>query len=60
MPFRVNHLLFIINNLILLGMSAAVIRQPSRYVLYLVCGTGLILALNYEAIITTAKKILKR
>ena len=59
-PFRVNHLLFIINNLILLGMSAAVIRQPSRYVLYLVCGTGLILALNYEAIITTAKKILKR
>ena len=59
-PFRVNHLLFAANNVILLGMSTAIIKMPQRYVLYLVCGVGLILALNYEAIIVTAKKILKR
>ena len=59
-PFRVNHLLFAANNVILLGMSTAIIKMPQRYVLYLVCGVGLILALNYEAVIVTAKKILKR
>ena len=53
-------MLFAANNVILLGMSTAIIKMPQRYVLYLVCGVGLILALNYEAIIVTAKKILKR
>ncbi len=52
--------LFAANNVILLGMSTAIIKMPQRYVLYLVCGVGLILALNYEAVIVTAKKILKR
>ena len=59
-PFPVAHGKTLLNLLILTGMSWAVSSETASYPVYLVCGVLLTLALNYEAILKTAAKLLHR
>lgn len=59
-PFRVNHFKSLVNLLILVGMSLCIIFLFPFYPVYLVCGFVFLCAYNYEAILQTLKKILKR
>lgn len=59
-PFRVDYKRSIINTLILIGQSYAVIKQPMFYKVYLVCGFLFIAVYNFRALLSTARKLLKR
>lgn len=59
-PFRVDCTKTIVNTLVLIGMSFAVITQPMFYPAYLVCGFLFTMVYNYNALLSTAKKLLKR
>ena len=59
-PFKINHASFIINMLSLLGMSVLIIYQPAYYQFMLFFGFLFVLAINYEYIVVTVKRLLKR
>lgn len=59
-PFKINHVSFIINMLSLLGMSVLIIYQPAYYQFMLFFGFLFVLAINYEYIVVTVKRLLKR
>lgn len=58
--FKVRHFDFIINMLVLIGMSYAVIESPRFKIFYLVCGVIFVTSYNFEPIMMTVKKLLKR
>lgn len=59
-PFKVNYGSFAVNTAVLLALCAVVIKQPMYYPVYLVCGFLFVAVINYNAIITMMKKLLKR
>lgn len=58
--FKVNHIDFILNMFVLLVMSYAIIAQPKLKIFYLLCGLIFATAYNFQPIIMTVKKLLKR
>ncbi|MBE6840815.1 MAG: polysaccharide biosynthesis C-terminal domain-containing protein [Ruminococcus sp.] len=59
-PFKVNHTAFIGNIFVITAMSVVVIKQPPYYPAFLILGFLIVLTANFEPILLTAKKILKR
>lgn len=59
-PFAVNHRLFTVNMLVLLWMGVAVICGVSYYPLYLAAGVLFLCGINYPALLSTIRKVLKR
>ena len=58
--FKVNHIDFILNMFVLLVMSYAITAQPKLKIFYLLCGVIFATAYNFQPIIMTVKKLLKR
>jgi len=58
--FKVCHADFLLNMLVLLIMSYAVIASPKLKIFYLVCGLIFTTSYNFQPIIMTIKKLLKR
>lgn len=59
-PFRVDYTRTVINTLVLIGLSYAVISKPMFYPGYLICGFLFSAVYNYRALLSTIKKLLKR
>lgn len=59
-PFKVDYKKTILNTLVLIGLSYAVIEKPMFYQDYLVCGFLFVVVCNYRSLLATAKKLLKR
>ena len=59
-PFRFNPIKSILNTAALLVMCALMIFQPPLYMLWLVLLTLVICAGSYQAILDTAKKLMRR
>lgn len=58
--FKVNHMDFLLNMLMLLIMSYAIIASPKLKMFYLVCGLIFTTSYNFRPILLTVKKLLKR
>jgi len=58
--FKVCHLDFLLNMLMLLIMSYAVIESPKLKIFYLVCGLIFTISYNFKPIMLTVRKLLRR
>ena len=58
--FRVCHADFLLNMIMLLIMSYAIIEQPELKMFYLVCGLIFATSYNFRPIMMTVRKLLKR
>ena len=59
-PFRVNHLRFYSNLIMLFAMCRIIHTLPARYVLWLTLLLLLLVLTNFKPLVMTAKKILRR
>ncbi len=59
-PFRVDFGSFTVNMAVLFGLCYSVVKKPMYYPVYLVCGFLFIVVINYNAILTMVKKLLRR
>jgi O-antigen/teichoic acid export membrane protein len=59
-PFKVNHTAFIGNIFVITAMSVVIIKQPPYSPAFLILGFLIVLTANFQPILLTAKKILKR
>lgn len=58
--FKVNHFNFILNMIALSGMSYVIVAEPKFKILYLACGLIFVTAYNYQPIMMTVKKLIRR
>lgn len=58
--FKVCHADFVLNMFVLMVMSYAIIAQPKLKMFYLVCGLIFATSYNFQPIMMTVKKLLKR